>query len=386
MLRQQQETIDAQQQLELLGLHEREMQLVRDDFNAIATTAALLAGFAFTGAADIDVPEGTDPDVKKVFYVCISLCMVLMVYCVTTSTICVVLGPDMLINGARASATPREVACVVSRATGGMRLARVPIFASFMSGLVLMLVATCLVTMSKVGFEGEANKTGASFVIVIFGIGIIAIVITVTGMYKIFDANPDALYASRRLMPSAACSVCGSISREGMSAPSRRFWLPRACQACWQGSFKCYQCVGQRHDRDRPESDVMQRSAGKVEKAAAGAESGGCCGKPPSAAAGAGRGRGANPGSDWAAQDYESQQRREEGGFNDGEFFVVDRMPGVQTRPVPGTTAPANSPADGRQGLVRENSWVMVEPPPFAGPGRQRGPTETLHHAQFLQR
>eukprot|EP01065_Artemidia_motanka_P052979 TRINITY_DN970_c0_g1_i1.p1 TRINITY_DN970_c0_g1~~TRINITY_DN970_c0_g1_i1.p1 ORF type:complete len:338 (+),score=84.53 TRINITY_DN970_c0_g1_i1:62-1075(+) len=247
-------TVLAEQQtLERLMLTQTEVQLMRDDYNAMATTAALLAGFAFTGAADIDVPDAMDDDVKLVYYICIALTMVLMMYCVVTATICVVLGPDMLVNGAAPNAPKQHIRCIVNRATAGMRIARDHIFSSFVAGLILMLVSTCLVTMSKVGFSGTKQKIGAFAVVLVFGLGCFAMVVTVQGMYRVFDARPQGLVARE----ASLCTVCGRHSTEGVTDLGRRFWaywIPRSIRRrMFTDSFQCYECVGQRyHFTPRP--------------------------------------------------------------------------------------------------------------------------------------
>lgn len=161
MLQQARIAIDREQELEWLKLQESELQVMRDNYNTVAVTAGLLAGFAFTAASDTP-PEPAQMAImiKYFYYAVCTLCLLMLIFCITIATICGTIGPDMLLNGAnrRGKSPGVEVQCVVHRSVGGMRLARVPIYGSFFIGIGLMLIAATLDSVYKIGeFNSPAS-------------------------------------------------------------------------------------------------------------------------------------------------------------------------------------------------------------------------------------
>eukprot|EP01065_Artemidia_motanka_P018398 TRINITY_DN21710_c0_g1_i1.p1 TRINITY_DN21710_c0_g1~~TRINITY_DN21710_c0_g1_i1.p1 ORF type:complete len:377 (+),score=84.26 TRINITY_DN21710_c0_g1_i1:111-1241(+) len=278
MLTQLSQALQPTQELQMLQLQEREMELLRNNYNALVTASTLVMGFAYGGCIDFTMPGGDPipagetavgmrPEVLITFYVCVATSMMLETYSACIATAAVVYGPDMAINGATATSTQQEVASVITRAIGGMRMAKHHIYGSFAGGLVFLLIATCLGTMDKIGYvermgvPASHHKAGAAVIACIFGGGLLIILFAFLGMRRVFSTR--GLTAGRKNHPDEPCTVCGDTTRDGLAAEDRRFLrIP-----CVAGGFKCYQCIGLRTDFTETEG----------ERAAAAA--GGCCSK-----------------------------------------------------------------------------------------------------------
>eukprot|EP01062_Namystynia_karyoxenos_P079817 TRINITY_DN848_c0_g4_i1.p2 TRINITY_DN848_c0_g4~~TRINITY_DN848_c0_g4_i1.p2 ORF type:complete len:394 (+),score=140.71 TRINITY_DN848_c0_g4_i1:91-1182(+) len=280
MLAQLSQALQPQQELQMLQLQEREMELLRNNYNALLTASTLVLGFAYGGCIDFTMPGGDPlpegepavgmrPEVLITFYVCVSLSMVLETYSAVVATAAVVYGPDMAINGAKGTSSSVEVACIITRAIGGMRVAKHHIYGSFAAGLFFLLVATCLGTMDKIGYVERMNvsagvhKFGASMVACIFGLGIIVIAWAFLGAQRVFST--ERLLEGRIDNPDVPCVVCGDTVRDGMTSSDRRFLRP-PCAGHTGGGFKCYQCIGLRGDFTKYRAPAAPHSG-----------SGGCC-------------------------------------------------------------------------------------------------------------
>eukprot|EP00756_Hemistasia_phaeocysticola_P012672 Hpha_TRINITY_DN15222_c5_g12::TRINITY_DN15222_c5_g12_i1::g.66872::m.66872 len=261
MLTQQVQALQPTQELQMLQLQEREMELLRNNYSAVVTASTLVLGFAYGGCIDFTMPGadpiapgdtavGMRPEVLIIFYVLVASSMILETYSSCVATAAVVYGPDMAINGATGQETQQEVACVITRAIGGMRMAKGHIYGSFAAGLVCLLLATCLGTMDKIGYiermgvSAGWHKVGASAISVVFGGGLLVIFLTFLGMGRVFSKH--RLMEARSEHPGEPCVVCGDMTRDGMTNYDRRFLRAPCCPG--SVDFKCYQCIGLRSE------------------------------------------------------------------------------------------------------------------------------------------
>ena len=107
-----------------IQLREKELNLFNDNFNAVGTQSAVLAGFAMTSFAEIDLPHNAFYAQKACLhlFVTISICANLM--CTASTTFVSVWGSGKALRGkdgsmARRSApTPRPRAACRRRASG----------------------------------------------------------------------------------------------------------------------------------------------------------------------------------------------------------------------------------------------------------------------------
>eukprot|EP01062_Namystynia_karyoxenos_P079816 TRINITY_DN848_c0_g2_i1.p1 TRINITY_DN848_c0_g2~~TRINITY_DN848_c0_g2_i1.p1 ORF type:complete len:406 (+),score=142.71 TRINITY_DN848_c0_g2_i1:77-1219(+) len=262
MLSQQTQALQPTQELELLQLQEREMELLRNNYNNILVIATLVLTFAIAGSIDYEQPgtlvRGQDPywtaDVGIVPHLLFfyhgfqALSLGCELYSCAIATAVSVWGPDMAINGARGDSTMLEVACIIVRAIGGMRMARVHIYGSCAAGVVFIVLATLLGAMSRIGWvrrgalSARWHRAGATVVGSIFAVALVIMICAFFRIRKIFST--DRLMDARLALPGVPCVVCGDVSRHGMLEDDQRI-LP--CSFVGSGaSFKCYQCVGRR--------------------------------------------------------------------------------------------------------------------------------------------
>jgi len=117
-----------------IELREKELHLFNENFNAVGTQAAVLAGFAMTAFAELNVPADSPIMLKTVYYLCtvVSLCAELNV--VAHTTFVNVFGCSLALRGPDGS---------MQYAVDGMLMERQRIFACFGIGL-LSLQATAI--------------------------------------------------------------------------------------------------------------------------------------------------------------------------------------------------------------------------------------------------
>ena len=75
-----------------LTLRQKELQLFIDNYNAIGTQAALLAGFALTSLAEFNVPDDSNKFWRASFYILVILTFASALHCVCNSTFVSVVG------------------------------------------------------------------------------------------------------------------------------------------------------------------------------------------------------------------------------------------------------------------------------------------------------
>lgn len=83
----------------LLKIREKELHFYTENCVAIGTQAALLAGFAYSGVIQVDIPEQAN-DTLKTAYLCVTtVAMGLELIAVLNSTLCSMLGPGLALRG-----------------------------------------------------------------------------------------------------------------------------------------------------------------------------------------------------------------------------------------------------------------------------------------------
>jgi len=115
-----------------IQLREKELNLFNDNFNAVGTQSAVLAGFAMTSFAEIDLPHNAFYAQKACLhlFVTISICANLM--CTASTTFVSVWGSGKALRGKDGS---------MDKAVDGMHAERAFIFACFGVGLITTLLA-----------------------------------------------------------------------------------------------------------------------------------------------------------------------------------------------------------------------------------------------------
>ena len=115
-----------------IQLREKELNLFNDNFAAVGTQAAVLAGFTITCLIEITIPNNPNYVVKSMLhiYAVVSICANLL--CVTLATMVSVWGSGMALRGKDGS---------MGRAVDTMNKERTNIFGSFAVGLIANLLS-----------------------------------------------------------------------------------------------------------------------------------------------------------------------------------------------------------------------------------------------------
>lgn len=115
-----------------IQLREKELNLFNDNFNAVGTQSAVLAGFAMTSFAEIDLPHNAFYAQKACLhlFVTVSICANLM--CTAATTFVSVWGSGKALRGRDGS---------MDKAVDGMAAERAFIFSCFGVGLITTLMA-----------------------------------------------------------------------------------------------------------------------------------------------------------------------------------------------------------------------------------------------------
>eukprot|EP00656_Telonema_subtile_P011998 TRINITY_DN16015_c0_g1_i1.p1 TRINITY_DN16015_c0_g1~~TRINITY_DN16015_c0_g1_i1.p1 ORF type:complete len:191 (-),score=45.16 TRINITY_DN16015_c0_g1_i1:214-786(-) len=124
-----------------LSLREKELNFFNDNFAAVGTQAALIAGFSMTALAELTVPETTSRFFKASFYLCTVITLACELHCVCTTTFICVWGPGLALRGPDGS---------IHRAVDGMMEERYQVFFSFGAGIIsfiLAAIAACWILM-----------------------------------------------------------------------------------------------------------------------------------------------------------------------------------------------------------------------------------------------
>lgn len=117
---------------DVLEIRDKELRLFSDNYNSIGLQAALLAGFAMTSLAELQVPDDTPKGWKILFFVGVTVTLAAEVHCVCNAMFANLFGPGLALRGPAGS---------IHRATQGMHQERRQVFISYWVGLVAFQLA-----------------------------------------------------------------------------------------------------------------------------------------------------------------------------------------------------------------------------------------------------
>eukprot|EP00658_Telonema_sp_P-2_P038741 TRINITY_DN27736_c0_g1_i1.p1 TRINITY_DN27736_c0_g1~~TRINITY_DN27736_c0_g1_i1.p1 ORF type:complete len:191 (-),score=44.92 TRINITY_DN27736_c0_g1_i1:214-786(-) len=124
-----------------LTLREKELNFFNENFAAVGTQAALIAGFSMTALAELGVPEEAPRFFKTSFYLFTVITLACELHCVCSTTFICVWGPGLALRGPDGS---------INRAVDGMMEERDQVFFSFGAGIIsfiLAAIAACWILM-----------------------------------------------------------------------------------------------------------------------------------------------------------------------------------------------------------------------------------------------
>ena len=125
-----------------IKLREKELNLYTENFSAMATQAAVLAGFTTTCLIEITVPAETSYFARNCLYVSAITSICSNITCVSLSTITIIWGTGKALRGLEGS---------MDEAVDGMSKERSKIFNAFALGLagnLMTVMSTCFIVMS----------------------------------------------------------------------------------------------------------------------------------------------------------------------------------------------------------------------------------------------
>mmetsp|Transcript_76076 Transcript_76076/g.150764 ORF Transcript_76076/g.150764 Transcript_76076/m.150764 type:complete len:228 (-) Transcript_76076:537-1220(-) len=115
-----------------IQLREKELSLFNDNFNAVGTQSAVLAGFAMTSFAEIDLPHNAFYAQKACLHLCVTISICSNLLCTASTTFVSVWGSGKALRGKDGS---------MDKAVDGMHDERAFIFSCFGVGLITTLLA-----------------------------------------------------------------------------------------------------------------------------------------------------------------------------------------------------------------------------------------------------
>mmetsp|Transcript_13267 Transcript_13267/g.25432 ORF Transcript_13267/g.25432 Transcript_13267/m.25432 type:complete len:213 (-) Transcript_13267:198-836(-) len=125
-------------------LKEKEFRLHHDNFAAVGTQAAVLAGFAVAALVELDVPPHTSPFLQFCFFVSTVVSLAANLQCVASTTCVSVWGSSLALRGPDGS---------VLKAVENMFAERRRIFSLFASGVVAVHSAAMFAAMILMRLE-----------------------------------------------------------------------------------------------------------------------------------------------------------------------------------------------------------------------------------------
>jgi len=115
-----------------IQLREKELNLFNENFNAVGTQAAVLAGFSMTSFAEIDLPHNAFYMQKACLHIFVTIAICANLMCTASTTFVSVWGSGKALRGRDGS---------MDQAVDGMAAERTFIFTCFGVGLVTTLLA-----------------------------------------------------------------------------------------------------------------------------------------------------------------------------------------------------------------------------------------------------
>ena len=184
-------------------LREKELNLFNDNFNAVGTQSAVLAGFAMTSFAEIDLPHNAFYAQKACLHLFVTISICANLLCTASTTFVSVWGSGKALRGKDGS---------MDSAVDGMYAERAFIFACFGVGLIttlLALMAAATVAASGSGDDGGANPD--AFVVAGY---------LPEWRYEGTDWDADGEAGGRATVLMVAL-VCATVQRQGEGKFSR---------------------------------------------------------------------------------------------------------------------------------------------------------------------
>ena len=167
------QALNPQQLKERLEVKYKELEVIRNNLSAVATHAALVAGFAFQGMRAEKFGDNCPVSLRGSFYVTAVSVMGLELYTVFMSTLCVVCGPNLAMRG-----TDPQTA--VDLAVQGMFVASRTIFPCFISGIFFFQIAAMQWVVAKLLFSENATNNVKNELWASCGILVIVFFLSVT--------------------------------------------------------------------------------------------------------------------------------------------------------------------------------------------------------------
>ena len=133
------------QEFDKLDLIHKELNVIKDNFLNIATQAALIAGFAFTGITELDLPDHTPQSFRIAFYLAITAVLACELHVIVIATTCVTGGPNVAMRGV-------DKAHALVRAVKGMKRGQFQLYITFGVGLWFFELASVLICFAKVWY------------------------------------------------------------------------------------------------------------------------------------------------------------------------------------------------------------------------------------------
>jgi len=166
-----------------LQLRHKELDYYIERYSNLATQSSILAGFAFDGLVELEVPNPTDfclhhaAWVVPVFYTAGSCTMACALYTLCVSSFAIVYGHRLALQGPTGS---------VERAVAIMMKSRTSIFVSFALAMFSLIVAATAMAWIKMG-------AAAAYVTGIFGVLFILLLWKHQSMKYAFMISPDQM-------------------------------------------------------------------------------------------------------------------------------------------------------------------------------------------------
>lgn len=99
MLHADKRALEQNLKVNLLRIREKELHFYTENCVAIGTQASLLAGFAYAGLIQVDIPDHVNETLKTAYLCVTTTAMGLELVAVLNSTLCSMLGPGLALRG-----------------------------------------------------------------------------------------------------------------------------------------------------------------------------------------------------------------------------------------------------------------------------------------------
>jgi hypothetical protein len=132
MIQADKQLIQSQLKLSSLKVREKELTFYNNNFETLATVAALLSGFAFS-ALQNNIPTDTHWVISLLFHSSFPVAVMYSLWCVCNSTFISMFGPGLALRGTDGS---------MHKAVEGMMTERIELYNSFRMSILALHIAT----------------------------------------------------------------------------------------------------------------------------------------------------------------------------------------------------------------------------------------------------